>query len=67
MYLGSINAENPPKLGDEISVDGNKVGQIINLCKKDDGLYRILFEIIIEKLTSDLTLHNRTIIIKEIT
>ena len=66
MYLGSINVQKPPKLGDEIFVDGGKVGQIINFYKKDDGLYRILFEILIEKIDSDLMICNSKIIIKDI-
>ena len=66
MYVGSINVQKPPKLGDEIFVDGGKVGQIINFYKKDDGLYRILFEILIEKIDSDLMICNSKIIIKDI-
>ena len=65
MYLGSINTEKSPSLGDEITVEGENVGQIINLYKKDLGVYRILFEILIEKLDSKLMLSNK-ILIKEI-
>ena len=35
MYLGSINTKKSPSLGDEITVEGENVGQIINLYKKD--------------------------------
>ena len=66
MYLGIINVETSPKLGDEISLNGEKVGQIINLCKKNDDRYQILFEILIGKIGSDLMLHKNKIIIKEI-
>jgi len=65
MYLGSINTKKSPSLGDEITVEGENVGQIINLYKKDLGVYRILFEILIEKLDSNLMLSNE-ILIKEI-
>jgi len=64
MYLGSINIDKPPKLGDSVTTDGNKVGQIINFCKKENGLYRVLFEILIEKMSSKLMLCDTKIIIK---
>jgi len=66
MYLGSINVEKPPKLGDEIYAEGLRAGQIINFYKKDDGLYRILFEMLIEKINLDLMLHDSKITIREI-
>jgi len=66
MYLGSINVDKPPKLGDAITSDEIKVGQIINFCKKENNLYRILFEILIEKIDEDLMLYNNKIIIREI-
>tara|TARA_B110000967_G_scaffold204422_1_gene246871 strand:- start:238 stop:1164 length:927 start_codon:yes stop_codon:yes gene_type:complete len=66
MYLGSINADKPPKLGDAVTTDGNKVGQIINICKKENGLYWVLFEIIIEKISSKLMLCDTKILIKVI-
>ena len=67
MYLGSISTSNPPNLTDEIFVDADKVGQIINFYKKDDNHYRILFEILIEKINLELMLLNTNIVIKEIT
>ena len=66
MYLGSINVEKLPKLGDEIYAEGLRAGQIINFYKKDDGLYRILFEMLIEKINLDLMLHDSKITIREI-
>jgi len=56
MYLGSINVDKPPKLCDAVTTDGNKVGQIINFYKRDGGLYRILFEILIDNINSNLML-----------
>ena len=67
MYLGSISTSNPPNLADEIFVDADKVGQIINFYKKDENHYRILFEILIEKINFELILLNTNIAIKEIT
>jgi folate-binding protein YgfZ len=67
LYLGSINSNKPPKLTDEISVEANTVGQIINFYKKDKNHYRILFEILIEKINSELILLETNAIIKEIT
>jgi folate-binding protein YgfZ len=66
MYLGSINVGKPPKLGDAVTTDGNKVGQIINFCKKENGLYQILFEILIEKISSKLMMCDTKIVIKVI-
>ena len=66
MYLGSINVGKPPKLGDVVTTDGNKVGQIINFCKKENGLYQILFEILIEKISSKLMMCDTKISIKVI-
>ena len=64
MYLGSINVDKPPKLCDAVTTDGVKVGQIINFCKKENGLYQVLFEILIEKISSKLMLCDTKIIIK---
>ena len=66
MYLGSIRTNKPPILADEISVEGDKVGQIINFYKKEDSHYRILFEILIEKSNLELMLPNSDVVIKEI-
>jgi len=65
MYLGSVHAERAPMLGEEITLKEERVGQIINIYKKDFGFYRILFEILIEKVDSSLMLSNK-ILIKEI-
>ena len=65
MYLASVHVERAPMLGEEITLEGEKVGQIINIYKKDFGFYRILFEILIEKVDSSLMLSNE-ILIKEI-
>ena len=54
MYLGSIKAITPPKLADEILVEDHKVGQIINFYKNGKHNYRILFEILIEKINLEL-------------
>ena len=59
MYLGSVNVINSPKLCDEISADGKLVGQVINFYKKDGGLYRILFEILIDNINSNLMLYDK--------
>ena len=66
MYLGSINVDKPPKLGDAVTTDGNKVGQIINFCKKENGFYQVLFEILIEKISSKLMLCDTKTVIKVI-
>ena len=66
MYLGTITTEASPKLLEEITLDEKKVGQIINFYKKDKNLYRILFEILIDKVHEDLLLHNSKIIIDEV-
>ena len=66
MYLGAITTEASPKLLEEITLDEKKVGQIINFYKKDKNLYRILFEILIDKVHEDLLLHNSKIIIDEV-
>ena len=66
MYLGAITTEASPKLLEEITLNEKKVGQIINFYKKDKNLYRILFEILIDKLHEDLMLCNSKIIIDEV-
>ena len=66
MYLGSISTSKPPKLADDIFVEADKVGQIINFYKKDENHYRILFEILIEKINLELTLNSNKIIIDQI-
>ena len=66
MYLGTITTEASPKLLEEITLDEKKVGQIINFYKKDKNLYRILFEILIDKVHEDLLLYNSKIIIDEV-
>ena len=66
MYLGSVNVDKPPKLGDAVTTDGNKVGQIINFCKKENGLYQVLFEILIEKISSKLMICDTKIDIRVI-
>ena len=67
MYLGSVKVNSSPKLADDILVQGEKVGQIINLYKKSEGHYRILFELIIEKINLELMLPDTNAVIKEIT
>ena len=67
MYLGSVKVNSLPMLADEILVQGEKVGQIINFYKKSEGHYRILFELIIEKINLELILADTNAIIKEIT
>tara|TARA_B100000767_G_scaffold268379_1_gene288520 strand:+ start:253 stop:1209 length:957 start_codon:yes stop_codon:yes gene_type:complete len=54
MYLGSVKTNKPLKLADEILVEGDKVGQIINFYKNGENHYRILFETLIEKINLDL-------------
>ena len=66
MYLGGINSSEPIKLGDEITADGEKVGQIINFYNKDNDFYRILFEIRVEKINLELILGRNKIIIDDI-
>ena len=66
MYLGGINSSEPIKLGDEITADGEKVGQIINFYNKDNDFYRILFEIRVEKTNLELILGRNKIIIDDI-
>ena len=66
MYLGSIKSFEPIKIGDEITADNEKVGQIINFYNKDDNSYRVLFEIRIEKINLELILGSNKIIIDQI-
>ena len=66
MYLGDINSPESFKIGDEITANGEKVGQIINFYNKDNDFYRILFEIRIEKINSELILGKNKIIIDQI-
>jgi len=66
MYLGSIRSSKPIKIGDEITADNEKVGQIINFYNKDDNSYRVLFEIRVEKINLELILGSNKIIIDQI-
>ena len=66
MYLGGINSPEPFKIGDEITANGEKVGQIINFYNKDNNFYRILFEIRVEKINLELILGKNKIIIDQI-
>ena len=62
MYLGSINSPESFKIGDEITANGEKVGQIINFYEEDADFYTILFEIRIEKINLELILGKNKII-----
>ena len=66
MYLGSIKSSEPIQIGDEITADSEKVGQILNFYNKDDNSYRVLFEIRIEKINLELILGSNKIIIDQI-
>ena len=56
MFLGAISTNEPPKVGDEIYVENEIIGQIVNFYEKDKEFYRILFEIRIEKANLDVML-----------
>jgi len=58
MFLGTISINEPPKVGDEIYVENEIIGQIVNFYEKDKEFYRILFEIRIEKANLDVMLRD---------
>ncbi len=58
MFLGAISINEPPKVGDEIYVENEIIGQIVNFYEKDKEFYRILFEIRIEKANLDVMLRD---------
>ena len=58
MFLGAISTNEPPKVGDEIYVENEIIGQIVNFYEKDKEFYRILFEIRIEKANLDVMLRD---------
>ena len=58
MFLGGISINEPPKVGDEIYVENEIIGQIVNFYEKDKEFYRILFEIRIEKANLDVMLRD---------
>ena len=58
MFLWAISINEPPKVGDEIYVENEIIGQIVNFYEKDKEFYRILFEIRIEKANLDVMLRD---------
>jgi folate-binding protein YgfZ len=58
MFLGAISINEPPKVGNEIYVENEIIGQIVNFYEKDKEFYRILFEIRIEKANLDVMLRD---------
>ena len=58
MFLGAISINETPKVGDEIYVENEIIGQIVNFYEKDKEFYRILFEIRIEKANLDVMLRD---------
>ena len=61
MYLGSSNLNKAPQQGDSIMLDQQKVGQLVNSYKLMNNSYRLLFELKIKNIDSELKISGNII------
>ena len=61
MYLGSSNLNKAPQHGDSIMLDQQKVGQLVNSYKLMNNSYRLLFELKIKNIDSELKISGNII------